>query len=157
MKRIFLFILFLGGIPNAKAAIPAPKAAEPFLLKKYHSQSPTVKTPPPITGSLWKWLLKRKSLQNGMGKADRMAKTSWWIGLIALLCVLYPWYNVLLAIPLGIIAIALAKEARKSGSNKRNGRGLGTIALVLVLAWAIIAAAILSMSTMFDGYSLMIG
>jgi hypothetical protein len=92
-----------------------------------------------------------------MGKADRMAKTSWWIGLIALLSVLYPWYNVLLAIPLGIIALALAKEAKKSGSKKRNGRGLGTIALVLVLAWAIIAASILSTATMFDGYSFMIG
>jgi hypothetical protein len=80
-----------------------------------------------------------------------VAKASWWIGLIALLSAIYPWYTLLVAIPLGIISNALAKEAKKSGSTKRNGRGLGTVALVVVLMWGLVFAAMLSMASIFEG------
>ncbi len=74
-------------------------------------------------------------------KADNMANTSLWLGSLALLFALIPWYTLLLAIPLGVLAIIFAGNAKRSGtkkiSNANIGKGLGIAALVVFATWII--------------------
>jgi hypothetical protein len=71
--------------------------------------------------------------------ADKKAKDSRIIGFIALACAIVP-YTLIVAVPLGIIAIAKGSKARKMGSTKRTGNSLGIIALCLVGTWLIVGA-----------------
>jgi hypothetical protein len=151
MKYFLLFCFFICLPEFFQAALPLTVAVESPLPDSQYKKRVTVTKPSPITRSLWKRFLQRITRQDESVKPDRVAKTSWWIGLIALLSAIYPWYTLLVAIPLGIISIALAKEAKKSGSTKRNGRGLGTVALVVVLMWGLVFAAMLSMASIFEG------
>jgi hypothetical protein len=75
-----------------------------------------------------------------LAEADRMAKSSMTFGIIALVLAVIPFYTVLAAIPLGIIAITKASKARKMGSTKKTGKTLGIVALVLAGLWLVIAA-----------------
>lgn len=71
-------------------------------------------------------------------EADKKAKTSLIIGCIALGLAIVPWYTLLAAIPMGIIAISMGSRARKMGSTKMTGKGFGIAALILVGLWFIL-------------------
>jgi hypothetical protein len=75
-------------------------------------------------------------------EADKKAKNSMIIGGIALGLAIIPTpYTILAAIPMGIVAITMGSKARRMGSTKKTGKGLGIAALIVVGVWIIIAAA----------------
>jgi hypothetical protein len=82
-----------------------------------------------------------KRTGDDLTEADRLAKTSLTIGIIALVLALIPFFFTwLAAIPLGIIAISKGSKARKMGSTKTTGKTLGIVALVILGLWIIFAA-----------------
>ncbi len=82
-----------------------------------------------------KILSQTKRAGDDLSEADKMAKSSMTFGIIALVLAVIPFYTVLAAIPLGIIAISKASKARKMGSKKKTGNALGIIALVIAGLW----------------------
>jgi hypothetical protein len=81
-----------------------------------------------------------KRAGDDLTEADRLAKSSLIIGIIAMVLAVIPFITVLAAIPLGIIAISKGSKARKMGSTKTTGKTLGIVALVIVGLWIIFAA-----------------
>jgi hypothetical protein len=84
-------------------------------------------------------------------KADKMAKTSRTLGIIALILAIIPFFTIVAAIPLGIIAISKASKAKKMGSKKKTGKVLGIVALSMVALWIIFVAIIAASGGIFLG------
>lgn len=82
----------------------------------------------------------------GATKADKMASTSLWLGIAAIVFAIIPWYTILVAIPLGILAMIFGNKAQNSGTTKTNrasiGKSLGLAALIVVGVWIIVGAII---------------
>jgi hypothetical protein len=78
-------------------------------------------------------------------EADKIANGSFMLGIIAFVTALIPWYTLVLAIPLGIIAVTMGLRARKMGSTKPTGKTFGIIALIAVAVW--IGAVAIAIST----------
>jgi len=76
-------------------------------------------------------------------KADRLANTSLTLGIIALALAVVPFFTLLAAIPLGIIAMTTGRRAIESGttkmSNAKLGKSLGLAALIVVGVWLIVS------------------
>lgn len=72
--------------------------------------------------------------------ADKKAKQSLWVGIIALAFAMIPWYTLFAAIPLGILALSMGGQAKRMGSDKINGRAFGIAALALVGLWLLLTA-----------------
>jgi hypothetical protein len=85
-----------------------------------------------------KSFLSRPVASEEISPADKKAKQSLWVGVIALTCAIIPWYTLIAAIPLGILAISMGGQAKRMGSDKINGRGFGIAALGLVALWLIL-------------------
>ena len=94
--------------------------------------------------------LYEKNMQKRLAKgaeidpANRKAKNSMILGITALVLALIPWYTILAAIPLGIIAIVNGQHAKKMGAKKVNGTGFGIAALGVVLWWVLISALVVT-------------
>lgn len=85
-----------------------------------------------------KSLLSRPVPGEEITPADKKAKQSLWVGIIALACAMIPWYTIFAAIPLGIVAISMGSQAKRMGSDKINGKGFGIAALGLVALWLLL-------------------
>jgi hypothetical protein len=83
-------------------------------------------------------------------QADKMAKNSRTLGIIAVVLAVIP-FTIIVAIPLGIIAINKASKAKKMGSTKKTGRVLGIVSLAIVGLWIIIASIIALSGGLFLG------
>lgn len=85
--------------------------------------------------------IRNQLFTNGaeLSPADKKAKTSLILGILALPLALFPW-TIIAAIPLGIIAIVKGAEAKKMGSKKMNGKGFGIAALAVVAVWLLFVA-----------------
>lgn len=88
-------------------------------------------------------------------KADQLASTSMWLGIFALVFAVIPWYTILVAVPLGIVALILGKRAIESGTTKitsaKVGKGLGLAALIVVAVWLV--AALIAWASFFSALS----
>jgi hypothetical protein len=91
-----------------------------------------------------KKLHKRLAKGEEINPADRKAKNSMILGITALVLALIPWYTILAAIPLGIIAIVNGQQAKKMGAKRVNGTGFGIAALGVVLLWVLISALVVT-------------
>lgn len=91
-----------------------------------------------------KKLHKRLAKDEEINPADRKAKNSMILGITALVLALIPWYTILAAIPLGIIAIVNGQQAKKMGAKRVNGTGFGIAALGVVLLWVLISALVVT-------------
>ena len=78
------------------------------------------------------------------GPGDKLAEISWWVGLVAFACAIYPWFTLLAALPLGLAAIILAAQAKRAGSKKRNGKGFGILAVAGFIIWVALSLVLLS-------------
>lgn len=79
------------------------------------------------------------------------------LGILALIFALIPWYTLILAIPLGILAITKGSKARRAGgadARKGNaGKILGFIALGILLFWLLLLLVIVIIfSSIFWGW-----
>lgn len=92
----------------------------------------------------------------GLKKKDRNpSKTALTLGILALVCVLIPWYTILAAIPLGIAAIITGSNAEATNLKDRKkakaGITLGIIALGLFALYLILGLILLvSMLALFS-------
>lgn len=86
--------------------------------------------------------IKKQAYRPGddLTEADKMAKSSRTIGIIAVVLAAIPFITIIAAIPLGIIAINKASKAKKMGSTKKTGKVLGIVALAIVGLWIIFIA-----------------
>lgn len=91
-----------------------------------------------------KALLLKKWKYEETNPADKKAKTSLWIGIIALVCAIVPWYTIFAAIPLGIVAINMGIQAKRMGAKTMNGKGFGIAALGLVAIWILLTVLIIA-------------
>lgn len=77
-------------------------------------------------------------------KADQLASTALTLGIVALACALIPFYTILAAIPLGIIAMSTGRTALKNNttkeSNARLGKSFGLAALIVAGLWIFLGA-----------------
>lgn len=86
--------------------------------------------------------MRHQKLQDAeINPADKKAKDSLWVGIIALVCAMIPWYTIFVAIPLGVLAIGMGNQAKRMGSAHINGKGFGIAALALVAVWMLLVAA----------------
>lgn len=83
---------------------------------------------------------QKRLLNEETNPADKKARQSLWIGVIALVFAIIPWYTLLAAIPLGILALNMGSQAKRMGSTNMNGRGFGIAALALVALWFLLVA-----------------
>lgn len=170
MKRLLIFLIpvamgFIVPCPNAHAAGQQWQSFPAFII-------PSVRTMPAVTvprngridlsepGMVRKkrmglmqratFKLYEKSLHKRLAKgeeidpADRKAKNSMILGIVALVLAIIPWYTILAAIPLGIIAIVNGQQAKKMGAKRVNGTGFGIAALGVVLLWILISALVVT-------------
>lgn len=79
-------------------------------------------------------------------KADKMASASLWLGIAAIVFAIIPWYTILVAIPLGILAMIFGNKAKNAGTTKTSsasiGKSFGLAALIVVGVWIIVGAII---------------
>jgi hypothetical protein len=73
--------------------------------------------------------------------ADKKAKNSMIVGIVALIVAIIPFYTILLAIPLGIAAIVMGNKAKKMGTKKKTGIGFAIAAIIIVTLWVIAIGA----------------
>jgi hypothetical protein len=73
--------------------------------------------------------------------ADKKAKNSMIVGIVALIVAIIPFYTILLAIPLGIAAIVMGSKAKKMGTKKKTGIGFAIAAIIIVTLWVIAIGA----------------
>jgi hypothetical protein len=94
---------------------------------------------------------QKRLLNEEISPADKKAKQSLWIGIIALVFAMIPWYTLLAAIPLGIIALNMGSQAKRMGSANMNGKGFGIAALALVALWFLLIALVVAAFTLSWG------
>ncbi|MCU0381067.1 MAG: hypothetical protein MUE58_07735 [Chitinophagaceae bacterium] len=97
--------------------------------------------------------IKKQAYRPGddLTEADKMAKSSRTIGIIAVVLAAIPFITIIAAIPLGIIAINKASKAKKMGSTKKTGKVLGIVALAIVGLWIVIVTITLASGVVFMG------
>jgi threonine/homoserine/homoserine lactone efflux protein len=80
-------------------------------------------------------------------KPDLMARISLFMGIAAMLFMMFPSYTLLLEIPPGILAIRFSKKAIKNGTGKKltavSGKVLGFIVLTSLAAEILLAIILL--------------
>lgn len=151
MRIKFLFILLLVGYSVASSAsyVFESSSATRDSTTVISTYKPTVTKKAKRMGFFQrmalKMVMKRYGKHYGLvgpEKADQLASTSMWLGILALVFAVIPWYTILAAIPLGIVAMILGNRAIESGATKisraKVGKGLGLAALILVAVWIVV-------------------